>query len=243
MGDSNKGNGSAIDPLISIMSWYVNKIVSQGDGIVATLEHLKQFFLSNNGSALDQYNEKNINASTNPNIPARLNINSNTPHNLEFSLNSNKYNIYMNGRNEVKEAGKFMDFQMFPTLNALKTDNPRSTSKYVMLCQIIRGNPRSFINEAVGTNDYLNAFNADLESTNKYWQAAIDSLEFAQSVSSTANAAICKNDLISSTPEQNGGFTLNNRIRKRTLKKKKRNSLKKKKQNKRKNQKKLINIY
>ena len=47
------------------------------------------------------------------------------PHNLEFTLASSKYNIETDGIMEVKESGSFMDFQMYPTLNALKTDDPK----------------------------------------------------------------------------------------------------------------------
>ena len=214
-----------LESLIKIMAWYVGKIVSQGDGIVATLEHLKQFFLSNNGSALQKYNDKNAKAAQdNSGIPARMrNDKPSEAHNLEFTLSPSKYNIETDGIMEVKEAGAFMDFQMYPTLNALKTDDPKAISKYVMLCAILRGNLREMgdnTGDKPGPN-YDLAFNNDVNMSDKYWQAAINSLEFAQSVSSTANPDACGSIDSTSIVAATGGRRREPviRLRKRTLKK------------------------
>jgi hypothetical protein len=225
---TNSPNSMSLDTLeslISIMAWYVGKIVSQGDGIVATLEHLKQFFLSNNGSALQKYNDKNaVAANDNSGIPARMRNDKPTEaHDLKFSLAPSKYNIETDGIMEVKEAGAFMDFQMYPTLNALKTDDPKAISKYVMLCAILRGNLREMGDNTSGPPgpNYNIAFNNDVNMSDKYWQAAINSLEFAQSVSSTANPDACGSIDSTSIVAASGGRRRENkiRLRKRTLKK------------------------
>ena len=69
--------------------------------------------------------------------------------------------------------------------------------------------------------NYNSAFDNDVIMTDKYWQAAINSLEFAQSVSSTANPDACGSLDTASIGASSGGRRRENkiRLRKRTLKK------------------------
>ena len=278
--------------LLKLMTYYVGKIVGQGDGIVSTLEHLKYFFLKSNGTALSQYNEASIKKENgkivyksgktalrtggnvdslgeiirynyrgknsqkivqitsrgdevvftteedhklkdgakvtitgavmgdgtyvNPDInKSRVSIMNASgknfsikqavsyrlqsgkgddkvdvtdcvvymndpkasekdtdepkfPHSLVYTNHSNKYLKLVGGNEEVVEAGKFMDFEMFPTLVSLQSDNPNTKSKYVMVAALMRGKVRLAEDTSFGGMTWKKASEIDVETQTKY---------------------------------------------------------------------------
>ena len=221
---------------------YITIIVYQGDGIVATLDHLATYFRYNN---FDTYGKKDGKLTTCVEIDGpgtmRYTI-PGTPDQNEakhkergeplnpFALPSSKKetpgwdigvtkplkpteNGYPGSRG-VRKADRPRDAgQRFLMYNTLKSlDDPNSISKYIMLTCILRGEKYA-------------------STQGKYCKAAKDTLEFAQKVASTASSCLCEMpEDIKSIAEgesekiadrqrcsQNGG----RRIRKRSLKKKK----------------------
>merc|ERR1712226_602365 len=100
------------------------------------------------------------------------------PHSLVYTNHSNKYLKLVGGNEEVVEAGKFMDFEMFPTLVSLQSDNPNTKSKYVMVAALMRGKVRLAEDTSFGGMTWKKAPEIDVETQTKYCKSTIDTLEF-----------------------------------------------------------------
>ena len=61
------------------------------------------------------------------------------PFELKYTLQDDKYHRLMAGAIETVQAEIFMDYEMYPTLNSLKSNDPNSKSKYVMMACLMRG--------------------------------------------------------------------------------------------------------
>ena len=182
---------------------YISIIVSQGDGIVTTLEHLKYFFLRSNGDELSNFNLKNQsqNKGSNTVVPKlgyRYNPKNGSPHNLIWTNQSHIYEINVGSNIENKEAGKFNQYEMYNCLCTLGSKNPAVKSKYMMLAAILRGyiKPKGInfagISDANPSPHILAKWKKEMAIKQKinfsrYCVAAIDTLNFAQSVASTSS--------------------------------------------------------
>jgi len=196
--------------MVTYMVTYINIVASQGDGIVTTLEHLKYFFQKSNGTKLDSYNKENRRAIaekinegvsipykdirfrdmgkhswniTDENFTVQGKIADDEPlgsHktcDLRWSKLPNIYNIKVGNSIETVESGRFVDYEIFNALTGLGSTDANVKSKYIMMACINRGK------WLTGNLD------VDQQMSEKYVDAALNTLRFADSVCSTSEAS------------------------------------------------------
>jgi hypothetical protein len=163
---------------------YITLIVYQGDGIVATLDHLASYFKS---QYLDSYGGKveggKINMKPTVEIDGQgtlrdtimIGDKEEKGFNLQTIIDpkSGSYPGQRGKRLAERPRDSGQRFLMYETLKSL--DDPNSISKYIMLTCILRG------------ENYAS-------TQGKYCKAAKNTLEFAQKVASSADSCLCQID-------------------------------------------------
>lgn len=181
--------------LVKIILAYVNLIVKQGKGIVTTLEHLKYLFLYRTGGhiGLINYNE------THKSDP-------NKQFNDKLATESQTYTIkkQIKGKDvsETVEMGRMKQSKMIELLCKYSCEEPidwgspklseelvdgkkivkmpaNQNAKFLMFAAILRGNIVNKSKEPNGKDIQI-----DQESMSKYCSALIDTLVFAESITS-----------------------------------------------------------